>query len=131
MPISSVDCRWNRQVILCANKEIKRSFFGVGRRLCIQHNSPNTICQYISTWPKIATKMAPRTSKPLPFDKGLQLYCHTCKGLIRAPGALLFSPPSSTGGITVRKYHLCRRCYGIIISSIETGSLSFGNNRED
>lgn len=129
--LKSVDCRWNRQSILCANSKVKRTLFGIGRRFCIQHNSPNTICPHISSWPKVALAVGMSTviSKPtLKSVKGLELYCHACKGLIEDPGALLFSPPK---GITVRKYHLCSKCYNIIISSIETGSLFFGNNRED
>lgn len=129
--LKSIDCRWNRQVILCENSKVKRTLFGFGRRLCIQHNSPNTICPHISSWPKVAlaVRMAPVISKPmLKSVKGLELYCHACKRLIVDPGALLFSPPK---GITVRKYHLCCRCYDIIISSIETGGLFFGDNREE
>ena len=131
MPISSIDCRWNRQVILCANSKIKRTLFGFGRRLCIQHNSPNTICPYISTWPMVASSvgMAPIVPTPtLRNVEGLKLYCHACKRLIKSPGALLFSPPK---GIIVEKYHFCHRCYTMIISNIETGGLFFGDNKED
>lgn len=47
----------------------------------------------------------------------MDVICNRCQQDLTKPGALLFSPPNQ--GSKVMKLHLCIKCYGIVMSSIQ------------
>lgn len=53
----------------------------------------------------------------------IQVICEQCKKGLTSPGAVLLSPPRMG---TVKKYHLCKKCYSGIIDRIFTGKRKRG-----
>jgi hypothetical protein len=48
----------------------------------------------------------------------LQIHCDRCHLELRAPGALMFSPPVSESWI-VEKYHICVHCWSELSGLLE------------
>ena len=47
----------------------------------------------------------------------MTIHCDRCGTKLDEPGAILLSPPDDAG--MVRKFHLCRPCYGAIKPVVE------------
>lgn len=104
----NINCRWNYEHRWCLNSNIKRSWFGLGERKCIEAVSEKA-CKLIDPYPKPApSPTLPRPKNLTTKVGGLTLNCCKCGRLITKQGALLFSPPK---GNLVEKYHFCYKCY--------------------
>lgn len=44
--IFKVNCKYNKQGAWCTHKQVKKSFFGIGKRYCIEYLNKDKSCQF-------------------------------------------------------------------------------------
>lgn len=54
----SINCIHN-DYTLCTNLKIKRTFWGLGPRMCIAHNNIENKCEYMEKWKRIIFPPSP------------------------------------------------------------------------
>jgi len=68
----NIDCKDNDQGVWCKNKNIKRSLFGLGARLCVLYPGFNEkICEYQTKQPRPLSPPPP--PPPRPKEKGIEI----------------------------------------------------------
>lgn len=56
--MTKIDCQWNDLYRYCLNDKVKRSWFGIGPRKCIEFANGNP-CEFKESWPRSPNRPSP------------------------------------------------------------------------